>query len=293
MAAARTIQAEAPIADFALSPSGSEIAAVLKNGKIQVWSVAGAPLRSWPASVPPVEGLLYAGDNHIVTGATGTLTVLEAATGARLASWSAADVQGVFAPASGELIAVVLGDGTVGLWKLEGTAVRTLRAPGLTEITRVALSRGGERIAACGTDADVRLFDGKTGAVAHVVDLAMTSFALDFSPDGRTLAVGSVDGRITLWDAQTGGAKTELPRYPVGVGAVAFSPDGVRLASTSVSINPATSEAEARVYDLASRKETSLPLGVSKWNAIGFAPDGRPFVVDIRAETISIRDLTS
>lgn len=288
---ALTIQAEAPLSDFTLSPSGSEIAAVLRDGKIRVWSVAGKPLRSWPANDPPAQWILYAGSSRLLAGTAGSMIVLDASSGKRLASWSSADVDGAASTPEGELIAGACGDGSVRLWKADGMAVRTLRAPGLAEITRVALSRGGRRIAACGMDADVRLFDGKTGTVERVLDLTMTSFALDFSPDGRTLATGGVDGSVTLWDAESGRVSATLGRHSTGVGAVRFSADGKRLASTGLSVNPATVEAEARVCDLSTRKESSMPLGVSTWNAVGFSPDGKPFVVDIHGQTISVRDL--
>lgn len=293
MAPAVTIQAEAPLSDFTLAPSGSEIAALLRDGRVRVWSVAGSPLRSWSANDSPFRWILYAGDSRIIAGAPGSMSVLDAASGTRLASWNAADLQWAASSPEGGLIAGACADGSITLWKPDGAPVRTLRAPGLVEITRIALSRAGRRIAACGTDADVRLFDGKTGDVEHVLDLTMTSFALDFSPDGRTLATGGVDGSVTLWDAESGREKATIGRYPIGVGAVRFSPDGKRLASAGLSVNPATAEAEARVYDLAAGKEAIVPLGVSTWNAVGFSPDGKPFAVDIHGQTISVWTLSA
>jgi WD40 repeat protein len=286
---ARTIEAEAPLSDFSIAPSGAKIAALLKNGKIQVWSIDGTLRDSWPAGDVPKEGILYAGDSRIVAGTPGGMTVFDAASGARIRSWEAADVQWAAASADGGLVVTACGDGTVRLFGLDGSA-RSFREKNLTEISRVAVSRGGERIAAGGTDADIRLFDARTGAVEHVLDLAMASFALDFSPDGRTLAAGAADGTVALWDAASGEVTGTLGRYQTPVGAVRFSPDGRLLVGTGLSMNPATVEAEARVCDLATRKETAMPLGVSRWNAIGFSENGRPFIVDVRKQTISIRE---
>ena len=54
-----------------------------------------------------------------------------------------------------------------------------------------------------------------------------------FSPDGRTLASGSRNGKIRLWDTDTGEHKLTLEEHTDGVTCLAFSPDGRTLASGS------------------------------------------------------------
>ena len=56
-------------------------------------------------------------------------------------------------------------------------------------------------------------------------------YAIAFSPDGKTLASGSTDGTIRLWEVATGKELFKMGGHGGDVLCVAFSPDGARLAS--------------------------------------------------------------
>lgn len=99
-----------------------------------------------------------------------------------------------------------------------------------------------------------------------------------FSPDGRTIAAPSSDGRTYLWDPATGHQKAALTDTGTGsngIAAVAFSPDSQTLAT-------ADSNGRTYLWEVATgQKVTTLadprtgPYGV---RSVVFSPDGRLLV---------------
>jgi WD40 repeat protein len=75
-----------------------------------------------------------------------------------------------------------------------------------------------------GTDSEPAVLRGDTGE----------TFALAFSPDGRTLAAGSADGIVKFWSVRTTREVAALKAHESVVSSLAFSPDGRTLASISV-----------------------------------------------------------
>ena len=57
--------------------------------------------------------------------------------------------------------------------------------------------------------------------------------ALDFSPDGQTLASAAHDGTVRVWDVASGMERLALAPKVGPLHHVAFSPDGLTLAFTS------------------------------------------------------------
>jgi len=99
------------------------------------------------------------------------------------------------------------------------------------------------RTLAVGTSLGVRLIDAKSGLERAFVATERGVWKMKISPDGRTLAATQLGGGdyITppsLWDVHSGELLAELPDETgwdnVGMGGMAFSPDGALLGTSGV-----------------------------------------------------------
>lgn len=155
---------------------------------------------------------------------------------------------------SGQLLVSAGNDKTIKVRSLRtGRILRTLSGHS-GSVYAVAISPDGQTLVSGSWDNTIKVWNlhaGNAGGTPTPHGIAPTSRivgdgllytlsghsgevnSVAISPDGQTLASGSEDKTIKLWNLRTGELKTTLTGHSDGVKSVAFSPDGKTLASGS------------------------------------------------------------
>jgi WD40 repeat protein len=130
-------------------------------------------------------------------------------------------------------------------------------------VTALAVNPNGRLLATVGDDNTTRLWDvttrTETGAPIDT-GLVVRPMALAFSRDGSMLAV-SGDGGTALWDVGGRRLAGVLESASGAHAAVAFSPDGTRVAAGDINGGTVT------IWDVATREQVGEPLGGHQGNA--------------------------
>ena len=112
-------------------------------------------------------------------------------------------------------------------------------------------------------------------------------FSVAFCPDGKTLASGSFDKTIHLWEVSSGEELGKFTGHSMPVTSVAFCPDGKTIASGSL-------DKTIRLWEVESGKEILKLIGHSKMvTSVAFCPEGKTIASGSHDTTIRLWEVAS
>ncbi len=122
-------------------------------------------------------------------------------------------------------------------------------------VNGVAFSPDGKRLATCGADGSIKMWNTDTAKLFFSIAAHRGSCnAFAFSPDGKLMASGGADKTARIWKAAAGSKPVHaLAGHDGPVNAVDFSPDSKLLATGSGSPKKG---GQVRVFDVETGKES-------------------------------------
>jgi WD40 repeat protein/serine/threonine protein kinase len=274
------------IMSVAFSPDGKEFATYSPDQPVKVWDAAtGEELRTLqgPTNIVMRGDMAYSPDGKRLASswADGSVRLWDAVTDKPLFTirgHSKPIVSMAFSP-DGKHLASASIDATVKVWDaLTGQEPLTLE-PRLLPMGGAVVSPDGKHVAISGSGA--KIWDIQTGkelelkTLKEITSLRNKIITLAFSPDGKRLVARArifgqgISYKLKVLDLE----RDEELVFPEA-SRVAFSPNGNRLAATTLVRGDAGESYKVKILDLKTREELLSLEGGGNYS-VAFSPDGK------------------
>ena len=299
-----TLEHRSYVGGLAYSPNGDILISITVTG-LYLWDTGTSTLRKTltPGSVwEGTRSVVYSPDSRTIASVSDGLDLWNADTGkhiARLENYGYYVGSVTYSPDGRTLASTDYWSGTVTLWDAHtGRHIRTLtgRSMGIPSLayspdglTLACSDYQGVRLWHVGTGKHIGMLTGHT-ATGHYGSVRHNSIV--YSPDGETIASGSSDGTVRLWDIHTGQYHNTPIEHTEFVYDVAFSPDGNIIASVEGS--PWNSlDPTVRLWSTASGEYLATLAHTPNVNSVAFSPQGNILASGSYDDTVLLWDVNT
>lgn len=231
---------ERPIQDVILSADGFTLFSASMDGTIRIWDVVTGQqkdvLSGHTATVWAID-LSADGSRLLSSSADNTIRLWDVRTGTELRRYEGhigSVYRAVFTPRGDQFVSVAE-DGQGRIWDVFSRQELAVLQGAGDSLQDVAANPAGPEVIAASSDGAIYRWNRTTSASLSPLELGNTRiFAVDYSPDGLTIAVGFENGTVSVIPA-SGGAARWNARMIGEIQSVAYSPDGQYVVAGSTS----------------------------------------------------------
>jgi WD40 repeat protein/tRNA A-37 threonylcarbamoyl transferase component Bud32 len=272
----------APVRTVAFSPDGKTVASCSDDRTIKLWNVGGGLLlKTLVGHTCGIMHIAFSPDGKMLASASAygldaTVQLWDVASGENVRTLTK-HPQGseavAFSP-DGTILATAHYDGLVQIWQLStGKLLKKLTGhTAYIACSAFAFDPRGELLVSGSGDRTLKVWDTKTwGEVRTIQEHGGDVKAAAFTRDGKSLATGSVDGTVILWDGTGQREQRRLTGHRLyGLNGLAISPDGRILALSS------DRHSTVQLWDVATDQPRALPKdNLFDVQKVALSSDGR------------------
>lgn len=280
------------VENVVFSPDGLKLATTSGwgwyNNTTRIWdAISGEELQNLDHGYHPVRSIAFSPDSlKLATTADGIARIWDVETGLKLHELDHNNdvLEVIFSP-DGAKVATTSDDNSVRMWDTETGAELYELVGGVSENestgnSLVVFSLNGSEVTATPRGKSVSIWDVRTGEELKSFDTDLAYFSA-FSPDGKKLAMAhTIDNIVSIWDVYSG-LKIQKINHNEDVKSIAFSPDGLRLATTD-------SDNTVHIWDVLSGAEIQMIEQNGEVLFAGFSPDSSKLATALTDSTARI-----
>ena len=277
---------------IAFSPDDRSVATGGKDGAVRIWSTEktelGAP-GTYDLQPVEVNDVAFSPDSRLLALARnqGSVRIWDTARNQQAGELRVCDsaVTAVAFSGDGKYVAAA-GRCPGKIWQVDGFQETAALPDSQHAINALAFSPDGRFLIEGADEGTVIVLETAGWKMVRTFQ-AHTNSISDVAFGGTTLATGSADGHVVLWDSGTWRNLRSIDAQSQ-VAGVAFSPDGRRLAA-------GLSDGNVRMYDPYQGKLLAVLAGNKKapLHRVRFSPDGKRLATSSDDKTVRIWDVFS